>query len=144
MGVDGLDEAELGDDGSDELGRGYVEGGGINLYIFWGGGSAKAVGYVPGFSLLDGNAGSVGNGEVEGGGWGSDVKRHVMLTSQAGERVGSDFIGSIAIGGDAVGAGDNHVDAPQAHKMAGDRIADNGYVDAGLCEFPSRQSRALQ
>jgi len=63
---------------------------------------------------------------------------------QHGHPIGSNFIGAVAVGGDAVGADHNQVDAPFLHDLGRHIVADEGHINPGAHELPSRQPGALQ
>ena len=49
--------------------------------------------------------------EVEGGPGGGDVEGDVVLFGEDGDAVGADLVGDVSVGGDAVGADDDGLDA---------------------------------
>ena len=53
-------------------------------------------------ALLDRNVLAVGDGEIESGNRRSNVERHVVFFSQNGDLIRADFIGGVAVGGDAI------------------------------------------
>ncbi len=67
-----------------------------------------------------------------------------MLLCQNGNGIGSDFIGKIAVGGDAVGAQNDAINPPLLHQETGGVIANKSDLNSFLHQFPTSQSRPLQ
>src|SRR5581483_366664 len=106
FGVGRAGDAALSENGGDVTVRSDVEGGmrggnvrrnthALNLRDFGGG------------ALLDGNVLAIGNGEIEGGVLRGNVEPHVIFASEDGELIGAGLVGVVAVGTDAVRAGDN-------------------------------------
>jgi len=67
-----------------------------------------------------------------------------VLTAQDGHAVGSDLVGDISVGGDAVCAHDHHVDLPPLHEVPGHVVADQSAGDVVLHQLPCGESGPLQ
>ncbi len=55
-------------------------------------------------ALFDNDVFSRGNGHVERAEWSSNIKRNLVKMSQNGKAVCPDFVGSVAVAGDAIGS----------------------------------------
>ncbi len=95
-------------------------------------------------ALLDRDAVAVGSFQVHGGEWRRDVKRDAVLLGQHRHGVGADFVGDVAIGGDAVRAHHHRADLALLHDRARHAVGDQRGWDAVLHQFPRGQPRALQ
>ena len=71
------------------------------------------MGYLLRASLFNGYLIAGGNLGVNGGGGGGDIEGDIMFFSQHGQGIGADFIGRIAVSGNAVGADDDAVNLPR-------------------------------
>ena len=100
--------AALADDGGDQArGRDVecrIRGGHIRSDAH-----SAQVRHFFGGTLFDGNLFSGRNREIERGNRRGDIERHAMLVRQDGNLVGADFVGRVAVGGDAVRAHDDRV-----------------------------------
>ena len=72
------------------------------------------------------------------------VERDAVLFGQDGDVVGADLVGKVAVGGDAVRAYDDGLDAAGTHQAGGHVVADDGGGDAVGHQFPRGKARALQ
>ena len=106
-GVDGPDDAPLGDDPGDQLGRGDVEGGVVDGDPLGGGLPAEAVGDLARVALLDRDGRAVGERQVERARRRGDVERDAVRPGQQGDAVGADLVRGVAVGRDPVGADDD-------------------------------------
>src|SRR6266436_2852777 len=117
LGVGGLGAATFGEDGGDVAGGGYVEGG-------MGGGdvgsdsNALDVGDFGGAALFDGDVVAVRNGKVESRDRRGDVEGHAVFFCEHGDLISADFVGGVAVCGDAVGAGDDGANFSGLQEMA--------------------------
>ncbi len=73
-----------------------------------------------------------------------DVERDLVLVREDGHGVGADLVGSVAVGGDAIGADDDEIDVPGAHQRSGHALGDDRGVDAVAHQLPGGQPRALE
>ena len=64
-----------------------------------------------GLPLLDGDAGAVGDGEVDGGLGTGHVEGHPVVLGEHGDLVGADLVGRVPVGHDAVSAHHHRGDA---------------------------------
>ena len=67
-----------------------------------------------------------------------------MLFGEDGYAVGADLVGDVAVGGDAVCAYDDGLDAALGHEMGSHVVAEDGGGDVVLHEFPCGEASALQ
>jgi len=142
--VGGAKDAALGDDGGDVLGGGNVEGGVFDGHAVGGHLFAVGVGDFPGVALFDRDAVTRGGLNVEGGPGGGDVEGDAVFFREDGDAVGADLVSDIAVGGDAVGADDDGLDAALMHEGGGHVIAEDGGGDVVLHELPCSEASALQ
>src|SRR3546814_19261262 len=71
---------------------------------------------------------------------------HELLAVVAGrdrQLIGTDLVGHVTVGADAVGADHHPVHLPVLHQVRGGGVGDQGRVDAVLLQFPDGQSRTL-
>src|SRR5579884_2505325 len=143
FGVGGEGDAALSENGGDVTVRSDVEGGmrggnvrrnthALNLRDFGGG------------ALLDGNVLAIGNGEIEGGDRRSNVERHVVFASENGDLIGADFVGGVAVGGDAIRAGDDGADFAGFQEVSDHVVRDEREGNAAAVELPGGEARALK
>jgi hypothetical protein len=97
-----------------------------------------------GTALLYFNVSACAHRQVKGAGRGCDIEGNVMFSGQDTEAVGPDLICSIAIGGDAIRAGDNGLDQALFHDPSGHVVADESAGNSRLLEFPGRETSPLQ
>jgi len=69
-------------------------------------------------------------------------KGDVVLLGENGHLVGADFVGGIAVGGDAVGAGDDWPQLFPISKVADHVVGDEREGDAAFVEFPGGEAGA--
>jgi len=109
IGVRGAGDAALGEDGGDVARGSDVEGGmrGVNV-----GSDADTlkVSYFRCGTVFDGDGVACENREIESRNGRCDVKGNVVFFGQDRDLVGADFIGSVAVGGDAIRAGNDGAD----------------------------------
>ena len=67
-----------------------------------------------------------------------------MPGGEHGQRVRADLVGGIAVGRDPVRADQHDVHLAERHQVPGGHIGEQRVRDAGLCQLPGRQPRALQ
>ena len=72
-----------------------------------------------------------------------DVERNSVGFSEDRQRIRSDLIGLVSVGGDSIGSDNHGLDAAFVHHPAGHRIADQRDGDAALHQFPRRESGSL-
>ena len=123
---------------------GYVEGWVFDADSVGGELFSGVVGDLDGGALLDGDVVSVGGGEIDGGPGGGDVEGDGIVAGEDGDAEGSDFVGDIAIGGDAIGADDDGGDFLLGHDGGGHVIADDGDGDVVGVEFVRGDACALE
>ena len=86
---------------------------------------------------------AVGKREIEGRDRGGDVKRQAAVARGQRLQIGADLVADVAIGGDAVGADDRHVDLAALHQMAAGIVHDQGVGNLLLAKFEGCQGCAL-
>ena len=121
-----------------------VKGGVPHRHATWRDLRAGHVGHFPGGPLFDRDAGAGRRVQVDRGPGRRHVKRNAVRVREDRHAVGPDLVGRVAVGGNAVGADDDHVHASGGHHRGGHVVGDHGSRDAVLHEFPGRQARALQ
>ena len=72
--------------------------------------------------LLDRDRRPVGAGPVDGAARRGDEERHAVGPGRERLQVGADLVGDVAVGGDAVGAGDHHVDLARGEQVPGGAV----------------------
>src|SRR5438445_5219973 len=97
-----------------------------------------------GGTLFDGNVIAVGDREIERGDGCRDVKGNVIFFGEDGDLVGTDFVGGVAVGSDAVRAGDDSADFFRFQEMTDHVVGDERERDAAFVEFPGSEARALK
>src|SRR4029434_4124915 len=85
--------------------------------------------FIP-MALFDGNIRACWGGAVNSRERCSHIKRNMVLFGQHRQAVGTDLVGSIAIGSDAVSAYDDQVNLPGMHEIAGHVVRDQRHGDA--------------
>ena len=68
------------------------------------------MGYLTAVPLFDGDLTAVWCLQIDGGKGRGDIERETMLTGQHRDRIRTDLIGRIAVGGNTVGTDDHAVD----------------------------------
>src|SRR5713101_9167811 len=71
-----------------------------------------------GGALFNGNVLAVGDGKIESGNRRGDVEGDVVLFCEDGDLVGAYFVGGVAVGSDAIGAGDDGSDLSGLQEVA--------------------------
>src|SRR5208283_5108395 len=97
-----------------------------------------------GAALLDGNMPAIGYRKIKGGNRRGNVKGDVVLFGQHGHLIRADFIGGVAVGGDAVRAGDNGSDIAGLQEVADHIVRDEREGNAAAVEFPGGEAGTLQ
>src|SRR6267154_199705 len=123
LGVGGLGYAAFGEDGVDVTRGGDVEGG-VGGVDVGGDSNALEVGYFGGGALFYGDVVAIGDREIESRNWGGDVEGDIVFFGQDGDLVGSDFVGGVTVGGDAIGSGDDCANFPGLQKVAHHVVGD--------------------
>ena len=86
----------------------------------------------------------MGQGQVNGAGGRGDVERDAVFFGEDGQGVGANLVGSVAVGGNAVGAGDDAGNLALPHQDAGGGIGHQRGRNAQLLELPGGEAGALQ
>src|SRR6266702_3469063 len=110
------------------------------------GGNAHALemGDFGGGALFDGDVLAVGDGKVEGGDGRGDVERNVVFLGEDGDLVGADLVCGVAVGRDAVGAGDDGSNLSGLEEVTDHVVGDERKRNATFVELPGREARALK
>ena len=72
------------------------------------------------------------------------VKRDLVIFCQNRQRIGADFIGYVAVGGNTVSAHPNRIDLALRHQAGGHRIGNQPIRHPQLTQLPGGQAPALQ
>ncbi len=67
-----------------------------------------------------------------------DDERQIVVGGEHRQRVGADLVRGVAVRGDAVGAGDDHVDLPARHERCRRAVRDHGVRDPERPRAPRR------
>ena len=81
---------------------------------------------------------------VDGRGGGADVEGDAVVFCKDGDARGADFVGDVAVGGDAVAADEYGVDPAILHDGGCHVVADEGNVHASGTEFICGEACALE
>src|SRR5579859_343796 len=95
-------------------------------------------------ALFDGDVIAVKDGEIESRYGSGDVKRDVVFPGKNGDLICTDFVRSVAVGGDAVGSGDDGANFAGLQKVAHHIVGDESERDAALVKFPGSEPCALE
>src|SRR5579871_951243 len=82
--------------------------------------------------------------KIDGGARRDYIKRNAMLAGQNCQAIGADLVGDIAVGGDAISAHEDGVDARLAHEMRRHVVGNQREWDVFLLQLPGGEPRALQ
>jgi len=72
-----------------------------------------------------------------------DVKRNVVFLGENGDLVSADFVGGVAVGGDAVGSGDDAPTFPVFRKWPTMFVRDERERNVAAMKFPRGEARRL-
>ena len=137
------EDPALGDDRGDQRGRGHVEGGVVDGRVR----RRRLLGTDPAHfvavALLDGNLRPGGERGVDRRERRRDVERHPVMAGQHGDPIGADLVRGVAVGGDAVGAGDHEVDLAARHHRRRRHVGDQPVGDALAVALPRGEPRSL-
>ena len=140
----GVGKPDLGDDGGDESGRGYVKGRVGYIDAVRGDLDIAHVGDLLRRALLDVDLITASNGHIDGAGRRSDVEGHVVGVGGQSQIIGTNLIGRIPVGRHPVAADHAQIDPYGAHQMARRPIHDHGVGHPYLLQLPGRQAGPLQ
>ena len=102
------------------------------------------IGDFGGGALFDVDVGTCWGVHVDGGTWGADVEGDTVVFGEDGDAGGADFVGDIAVCGDAVTANEDGVDPAVFHDGGCHVVADECDVHAGGTEFVCGETCTLQ
>src|SRR6266487_2611434 len=141
--VRGPGDAAFGEDGGDVARGGDIKGGMRGVDV---GSDAHALemGDFGGGALFDGDVLAVGDGKIEGGDGRGDVEGNVVLLGEDSDLVSADFVGGVAVGRDAVGAGDDGSDLSGLEEVTNHVVGDERKRNAALVELPGGEARTLK
>ena len=125
----GGEDAAVGDDAGDELRRRDVEGGVVALDTLLAGALALRMGDLLRIAKLDANV--VGGG-VNGIRVSGAVVRNLKMSGGEGDLERSHLVDHVAVHGDDVGGGGEHVDALGVHRPCRHIVRDDGNVKAHI------------
>src|SRR4051794_32260303 len=103
LGERGFGDAVFRHDCGDQGGGGDVEGGVEDVHLAGRGFTGAEAGDLVARALLDRDACAIGGVQIDGAGGGGDVEGDAEMFGEDGDLVGADFVGGVAVGGDAVG-----------------------------------------
>src|SRR5918995_7393886 len=95
-------------------------------------------------SLLDGNHRAVWCGGVDRGGWGCDIERYAVSPGGKRQPVGTDLVGEVAIGGNAIGAYEHRTHIAQAKATRDHPIGNERDRHPAPVELPGGEATALE
>ena len=95
-------------------------------------------------ALFDVDIGASGGVHVDCGGGGADVERDAVVFGEDGDAGGTNFVGDVAVGGDAVAADEYGVDPAVFHDGGSHVVADECDVHSCGTEFIGSETCALQ
>ena len=145
FGVGGGCYAVFGDDGGDQVGGGDVEGGVEDIDVFGGGYFAQCRERLRWRRVAQWGFGAgLGRREIDAADGRGDEEGDFVVAGEDGDAERADFVGDIAIGGDAVGADDDGVDLALLHDSGGHAVADDGHGDTVLLKLEGGDPAALQ
>ncbi len=143
MRVGGLGYAAFGEDGGYVAGGSDVEGGVCGGDV-GGDSNALDVGDFVGGALLDRDVVAVGNGKIEGGNRRGDVEGHIVFFGEHGDLIGADFVGGVAVGGNAVSASDDGAHFSGLQEVAHHIVGDEREGNAAAMQLPGGEACALE
>jgi hypothetical protein len=106
--------------------------------------ASETMGDFVSVTLLDRNLLASLNREIEGAARGGDVEGNSMGRGQDGEPIGANLVGRIAPSRNAIGTGDDRLDASFAHDLGGHGIANQSGINVTLGEFPGGEPGTLE
>ena len=119
----------LGNDSGEQGMRGHIKSGIPGAHFLRNDGDPGELGDLPACPLFHRDVLPVGQGQVDGGGGQGGIKRNLMVMGQYRQRVCSDLIGKIPVGGHPIAAHDNQVHLALSHKGSRHIVADQGDGD---------------
>ena len=117
----------------------------IHFYVLWR--HAFLVPRISDFlrwALFDMDVLAGGGIHVDGGGGGADVEGDAVVFGQDGDAGCADFVGNVAVGGDAVTADEDSVDPAVFHDGGCHVVTDECDIYAGSTEFVCGEACALE
>src|SRR6058998_875937 len=105
---------------------------------------ALEMGDFGGGALFDGDVLAVGDRKIEGRDGRGDVEGNVVFLGEDSDLVSADFVGGVAVGRDAVGAGDDGADLSGLEEVTDHVVGDERKRNTGLVELPGGEARALK
>ena len=94
--------------------------------------------------MLDRNLAAIRRFQVDGGEWRRHVEGNTVLFGQHRDRVGSNFVGDIAVGGDAISSHNDGIDLSLPHDRPCHIVRDERGGNMIFHQLPRCQTRALQ
>src|SRR6266581_4813142 len=105
---------------------------------------ALEMGDFGGGALFDGDVLAVWDGKIEGGDGRGDIEGNVVFLGEDSDLVGAYLVGGVAVGRDAVGAGDDGSDLSGLEEVTDHVVGDERKRNAALLELPGGEARALK
>ena len=141
--ADRCDHASLGDDAGNERSRRDVESRVPHVDSVRHGLFPEAVADFIAGPLFDGNEISRRQAQIKSARRCGHIKGDTVGFGQNGDRVGSDFVGRVTVGGDPVGTGDDRLYFLLAHDQSSHRVTNHGHRDVALLALPGGQASPL-
>src|SRR5947209_1964439 len=136
-------DAAVCDDCGDEFCGRHVEGGVLDGDAFGGEALVAYVRDLARVALFNRDLFARGEREVNGRDGRGDVEGDGVLAGEDGDHIGSDLVGRVAVGGDAVGPDDYAVNLALLHHVTGHVVRDDGDGNLVLLKLPGGEARAL-
>src|SRR6266568_8239461 len=105
---------------------------------------ALEMGDFGGGALFDGDVLAVWDGKIEGGDGRGDIEGNVVFLGEDSDLVGAYLVGGVAVGRDAVGAGDDGSDLSGLEEVTDHVVGDERKRNAAFVKFPRRETCPLQ
>src|SRR5207253_2039787 len=90
--------------------------------------ATEAVRDLAPIALFDGDRFAGGEAQVERARRGGDIKGYLVSVGEKGNAVGSNLVGRVAVGGDAIGPDQDKVDSAFFHDLGRHAIADQRHI----------------
>ena len=141
MQIVGGEDARVGHNAADQVGRGDVEAGIVALHAVAGGLDAHGLEHEVGIAHLDVDGVHGGMALVRRAG---DEVGHAHVLRHDGDLEGADLVDHMAVQADRVRSGGEHVDLLLLHHEGGHVVGDDGHVEAHVVADGGGQARTLE
>lgn len=137
-------DARVEDDGLDEGNRGDVESRVVSVGARGGPDGTEGAKDLVDFSLLNRDLVAVVALEIDGRDRSDGVEGNTVVFGDYGEGVGTDLVGEVAVGGDAVGSNEDALHLTLLHEMRRHVVANNSVGDTLLLQLEGSEATSLQ